>query len=216
MYRHARRTFEPEQIILVANQDTRERERFNFFNDENREMLEDESAPNLKELLIPADFTLIHEDSIKPYLDPNKTTAFLVPSFSNETFINNFLRMLNIAKDAQPVRVYGLPQWKDFERIEFDYFENLDVHITNISNFDLESLSAQNFRNEFYSKYGEIPDQEAYLGYDMMVYIGRALEKYGNKFQGYADLVEAPFLQHDFDFQPNINGKLDDLSLIHI
>lgn len=212
MYRHARRTFSPEQIVLVANQDTKERNRFRYFNEENQKMLGDEFTPKLKELLIPADFTQIHEDSIKPYLDPFKTTAFLVPSFSNETFVNNFLRMLNIAKDAQPVRVYGLPQWMDYERIEFDYFENLDVHITNVASYDLDSYNVKTFRNNFYSKYGDIPSEEAFLGYDLMVYAGRALEKFGTKFQGYSDLVEAPYLQHRFDFQPNINGKLDDAS----
>ena len=212
MYRHARRTFSPEQIVLVANKDSKERNRFRYFNEENRKMLGDEYAPNLQELLIPVDFTEIHEDSIKPYLDPFKTTAFLVPSFSNETFVNNFLRMLNIAKDAQPVRVYGLPQWMGYERIEFDYFENLDVHVTDVATLDFESFSVKTFKNNFYSKYGDIPSQEAYLGYDLMVYVGEALEKYGNKFQGYADLVEAPYLQHRFDFQPNINGKLDDAS----
>ncbi len=212
MLRHARRTFRPEQIVLVATKNTVETKRFKYFNEENRKLENDEEAPDLKTLLIPADFTKVHEDSIKPYLDPFKTTAFLVPSFSNETFVNNFLRMLNIAKDAQPVRVYGLPQWMDFERIEFDYFENLDVHVTSSSNFDFDSNQAKEFKKKYYSNFGEIPEQPAFLGYDLMMYVGQALNKYGDKFQGYAEVVNAPNLQHRFDFQPIINGKLDDAS----
>jgi len=212
MLRHARKTFKPEQIVLVATKNSVETNRFKYFNEENRKIENDEDTPDLKTLLIPEDFTQIHEDSIKPYLDAFNTTAFLVPSFSKETFVNNFLRMLNIAKEAQPVRVYGLPQWMNFERIEFDYFENLDVHITNASNHDFEGFKAQEFKNKYYSNFGEIPEQPAFLGYDLMMYIGQALNNYGDKFQGYAEAVNSPFIQHQFDFQPIINGKLDDAS----
>lgn len=200
--RHARKQFQPDQIVLVAKDNKTEPRRFEYFNKENQVISDSDTIPNLRELRIPTDLAEFHEDSIRPYLDGFKTTVFLVPSFSDETFVTNFLRMLNIAKDAQPVRVYGLPQWMEYQKIEYDYFENLDVHLSKTSNIEKSSSAVRKFKADFYNNFGEVPTEEAYLGYDAMLYAGRMLSKYGTKFQTKTEESNYQLLRRSFDFQP--------------
>lgn len=209
MLRHALRTFKPENIVLVSLDNDVEPKRFEYFQKENRVIADDEFATPLKELKIPSNFNDFTEEELIPFMSSFKTTAFLIPSFSNETFVNNFLRLLIIAKEARPVRVYGLPQWMNFKKPDYNHFENLDVHLTSGNNHDFDSAKAASFKSAFYNRYGSIATEEAYLGHDVTLFAGRMLNKYGTKFQGKMEEEYNSYIQHRFNFQPKLRPQQD-------
>ena len=46
-----------------------------------------------------------------PFLELRDTSVFILPSWSNETFIYSFLRKLDVSRDASSyIVVYGMPQ----------------------------------------------------------------------------------------------------------
>ena len=209
MLRHALKTFKPENIVLVSLDNDVEPKRFEYYQKENRVIADDEYATPLKELKIPADFNEFTEEELIPFMSSFKTTAFLIPSFSNETFVNNFLRLLIIAKEARPVRVYGLPQWMNFKKADYNHFENLDVHVTSGNNHDFDSANAKNFKSSFYNRYGSLATEEAFLGHDVMLMAGQMLSKHGNKFQTQIEEEATTYIQHDFDFRPKLRPQPD-------
>ena len=62
--------------------------------------------------------------------------------------------------------------------------------------------AVKSFQRDFYDQYGIIPSDEAFLGYDIMKYLGMMLAKHGTEFVNQLDIETVmPFLHTKFDFQ---------------
>jgi hypothetical protein len=59
----------------------------------------------------------------------------------------------------------------------------------------------QQFKRDFYDQYGVIAPFEAYLGYDIMLFAGRMMKKYGNKFQYHLEKENPQYLHTQFEFE---------------
>ena len=55
------------------------------------------------------------------------------------------------------------------------------------------------FRSRFFDRFGAPPTDEAYIGYDIMLYMGRMIKKHGTKFQYALDRESARYLHTRFD-----------------
>ena len=142
-----------------------------------------------------------------PFISLQDTAVFIVPSWSNETFIYSFLQKLDLARgggvegeEDVHVVVYGMPQWMDFERVDFSYYEKLNVHVSSSIYLDPLAPEVQLFKRRFYERFGTIPQPEAFQGYDVMLYFGRMIHKYGTKFQYSLDREMKQTLHTRFEF----------------
>ena len=63
------------------------------------------------------------------------------------------MRQVEIAKVKNDVVMYGMPRWMEFERISFDYFENLQLHVSTANFIDKEDIKTKEFITKFYEKY---------------------------------------------------------------
>ena len=97
-----------------------------------------------------------------------------------------------------------MPQWRDFERIDFDYYDKLNVHISVSSYLDPLSPEIRLFKQNFYDRFGAIPKEEAFLGYDLTLYCGRMLKKHGTKFQYFLNEEPTKALHTRFQIEPVI------------
>ncbi|MCC7466144.1 MAG: hypothetical protein IT261_07745 [Saprospiraceae bacterium] len=93
-----------------------------------------------------------------------------------------FLRKLKEVKGNNRVEVYGMPQWKNFEAIEPEYLSQLNVHITSASWLNYQQPEIRAFQEKFYESTGTIPDDDAFSGYDVTLFTGRMLARYGLSF----------------------------------
>lgn len=93
-----------------------------------------------------------------------------------------FLRKLHTTRGNTRVEVYGMPQWRNFENIEPEYFAEMNVHVTSASYIDRSSNEAREFRQAFYDANGTVPNDDAYNGYDVTMFAGKMLKKYGLSF----------------------------------
>jgi hypothetical protein len=144
---------------------------------------------------------------LQSYVNPGRTTVFLVPSYKSETFVYALLRKLAIGRKAgDRIVVYGLPTWQNFGRIDFDYYENLNVHVSSGSFVDSYNPEVRLFKKKYFERYKIAPEDEAVLGYDVTMFTGRMLQKYGTKFPLSLDKEEAKYLQSTMLFEPVIEN----------
>ena len=202
--KHVKSRYETSQVVLVCRNKNAEVNRLKYFQNANKEIAGDDNTPRFRELIVVDQSADYNEMDVTPYiLGGDSTTVFIVPSWSNESFIYSFLRKVNIAKQDQNVVVYGMPQWMKYQRISYDYYERLNLHVSSVSYIDGQNTAVQQFRQEFYSRYGAAPDDNAFVGYDVTRYIGKMISEYGTDFQTRLDVRPEQLLYNQFTFSPN-------------
>ena len=198
--RHVRDRYRTDQVILVSRDNPSETARFKYFHDENFVYSLGDTT-RFREYIISENSVDLDRVNVLPLMQLQDTTVFIIPSWSEETFIISFLRKLDLAQtEDQHIIVYGMPQWMKYERVDYNHFENLHVHVSSGSYVDPFSTDAQFFRRRYFEEYGEAPKEEAYLGYDVMRYFGKMLHKYGTKFQYWIDQEQQQQLHTRFEF----------------
>ncbi len=114
-----------------------------------------------------------------------KTKVFLIPNMlsKDESFIYGAIRRLTAERGQNNVIVYGMPIVLDSEKLTFDNFHGTSTHVVTSNFVDSKDREVAQFKSKYYDTYGAIPSNEAYEGYDMMLYIGRAMMEHGSGFQ---------------------------------
>lgn len=194
---HAYRTQGADRFVLVATPEAQTR--LAYLQDEYRLLQNDPQGQPLEELIIDETTT-----DVFPYLTGRKT-VFLVPIYEDEPFVANFLRQVYQAVRSERgdnVAVYGLPQWANFERINFDYLEGTNVHISSSVYVDPLRPEVREFRRTFYDRYQALPRDEAYVGYDVTRYFLRMVAEHGTRFQYELERNPEDLLHTSFRFEP--------------
>ena len=189
------------QVVLAARSKENESSRFNFFEDANKLY----SKAKYEEWKIEDDINFNPE----PYIEANGTTVFVVPSW-NEAFVTSFLKKLNASPRRNQVVVYGMPQWTDFDKSLNTYYENLKVRVSSSTFIDNSLSDVQYFKTKFLRKFGKLPNSDAFLGYDCMLYVGKQTMQYGNKFPYFLNKEQQPVLHTKFYFNPVYRSTPDD------
>lgn len=133
----------------------------------------------------------------------------IVPSYKEEGFIYAVLRELSTLKDSEkryrnyPVRVYGLPQWMAYEKVEYKYYEDLDLHVANDYYVNSKSKKVQAFEQHYFDTYGMPPREYGYMGFDMTLFFGRLLQEFGSNFRHFLQYHKPRSYFHTkFRFEP--------------
>ncbi len=199
--RHVRQRYRPEQVVLVCRDRDQEVERLRFFQNENARLSGGVGVSRLREFVVPDNANINNADLLS-LIRFSDTTVFVMPTWASETFVVSFLRRLDMARrNNTAIVVYGMPQWMTYETVDFEYYERLNVHVSSSSFIDPFTPDVQFFRRRFFDRYGAIPKEEAYLGYDVMRYCGRMLKKYGTKFQYTLEQESSQMLHTRFEFE---------------
>ncbi len=201
MTKHIRKSYQPENVVLVALNLPEEKARFKYFQDANTLVEKGKTGKKFNELLVPETGANFHTIDVTKFMKPNATTVFVVPSWSNQTFIYSLLRQL-LAKQAEgeDIVVYGMSMWLDFAQIDFEYYEKLHLHVSSASYVDDNDERVKQFKKKFFDSYGTVPNEEAFLGYDVMLYFGKMLAKYGKTFTSKLDSSPFDVLHGRFEF----------------
>jgi len=219
---HVKSSYSPEQIVLVGRETRREQGIMNLYQQAHFKLAGSSSVPPLKVLSISDQTASLENTEIKEYFLKDKKTVFIIAS-SNESFAYSLLRKIDIAKknrdeenenialEDNELVVYGQPRWKDFTKISYDYYEKLNLHISSESFLDPASYEVKSFKQNFYNNYGTVPTEQAYKGYDTVLYFGRMLQQYGPSFynrldQNYKDMLHTRFSINRVVTKPRTTG----------
>lgn len=143
------------------------------------------------ELIVADATTNFDKTSFSPFFKPGKTAVFIMPSWASQDFVMAFFRKLKAVKGNNRVEVYGMPQWESYESIEPEYLTLLNVHISSESYIDYSAPEVKAFQQAFYEATGMIPDDDGFNGYDVTMFTGKMLSKYGLSFPEH--LTQMPF-----------------------
>ncbi|MEQ1746424.1 MAG: ABC transporter substrate-binding protein, partial [Saprospiraceae bacterium] len=199
--RHILQRHRSDAVVLVCKQ--KEADRLPF--------LQQANAPTNKpfaELLLPDAAANFDNVDLRTYLKPGRTTVFVLPTWASQDFVMAFFRKLSAVKGNNAVAVYGMPQWKNFENIEPEYFAALNVHITAASFVQRDTEAARAFRQAFYTAYATVPDDNAYNGYDIVLLTGYLLRRFGLSFpQRLPDEPSFDGLRGKYHFERAYSGE---------
>jgi len=133
----------------------------------------------------------------------NKVKAVIIPNYSytDEDFIYSCLRRLSAEKSGRNISVYGMPILYDSDKVDFDFYNALKMKVVMSDFVDLDQGKIREFRRAYLDMYGEIPSEDAVKGYDLMLYLGRHIWKYGRNFQYYLENEATSYLQSVYDIR---------------
>ncbi len=194
---HAFRSQGADRIVLVAP--AGQRSRLAYFQDEYRLLTGDDQAAPLEELIISGEVP-----DLEQYLQ-GRRTVFMVPVYEDETFVSNFLRQAHLnttSERGDNIAIYGLPQWAAFERLNADFIEGTNVHISSSVFVDRLNPEVRDFRRKFFARFATLPRDEAFIGYDVTKYFLDMAARYGTRFQFELENHPEDVMHTSFRFAP--------------
>ena len=203
---HIRKDTRPDAVTLVCKQ--KEADRLPYFQDANAAI---GGSSRFAELIVPDETTNFNGFDLRKYLRAGRTTVFVLPSWASQDFVMAFLRKLKDVKGSNRIEVYGMPQWRNYEAIDPEYLSSLNVHISSAAWLDYTVQELKDFQQKFYDATGTIPDDDGFNGYDVTIFTGRMLSRYGLSFPERLDDGTAPTLRGKFSFSKIFaSGAVDD------
>lgn len=145
-------------------------------------------------------------DTISTSIDKSKTNVFLIPS-SDEAFVSPIISKLNEAGQDNVIAV-GLPTWETFESIDFSSYKNVKTIYFTSTYVDDYNLGVKSFQKCFFSNYNTLPFFNAYLGFDMALYL--------LNFQFKSDAGIKSILNYDFKQPYNTGYENQHISVVAI
>ena len=180
--RHALSKYDLSQIVVVARNRPEELKLLSYFQEGLKEMVGNDTT-RFQEFIIRDETADYRNVDVLPYVLADRPTVFIMASYSDESFVYSMLRKLKIASlNFSEVTAYGFPQWMGFDRIDFDLYEDLNVHVSSAFYLDDFDAEIKDFKQKFFDSYGTPPEEEAYIGYESTLYFGKLLQQYGNQF----------------------------------
>lgn len=203
---HIRTNHPDANVTLVSRDLSAEMNRFSYFQEANRMIEGSNQVSPFSEFVISSGT----EEDMYPNLDfsskikPGEKNIIVIPSWSSESFIYAVLGNLSNLTRSNEIIVYGMPQWADFEKINYDFYEMLQVHISSSNFVDMDDLNVRAFAQNFYTAYGLPPSEDAFSGYDVTLFFGRMLNEYGKEFTGFLENEKETYFHTNFEFERNL------------
>jgi len=136
---------------------------------------------------------------------PNKKNV-VITLMTGELFITSYLSQFNNYKNKENIIIVGMPAWKNYDNIEVEYFNNLNVHLFSNSFIDYDDSKIKRFLTIYRDKYIADPDKLAFQGFDITLYFLTALKKYGMHFEDCISKLNVNPIQTNFNFK-KVNQK---------
>ena len=164
-----------KKVFVVGRNNATETNRIKLFT----------AYPGVKaeELIISDTSPDLEKTDLHKYLDDDKGTIFILPYFAktDESFVNSFMRKLHADKDTREAIVFGLPQWVGYSNLNANYMASLSLHLSISSFIDIASPDYAKFRANFLRRFHTVPDLNAFLGYDLMMWLADKLSTGGQE-----------------------------------
>jgi len=127
-----------------------------------------------------------------------ESNVFLIPS-TEKDFVTDLLTKLNATRDSTLI-VFGMPEWYDFEGLDYHYLMNLNVHLPNSGFISYQDSLSQYFIENYQNQTRNAPNERfAFAGFDISYYFLNALNTHG---EVATDMFIEPMqlLNMNFDF----------------
>ncbi len=135
----------------------------------------------------------------KSKLVKGRVNTIITPTH-DQAFATRFLTMLFPLKKDYEFKIVGLDSWSDFESIELEYLDSLNVHVVTSEYYDYSSAHFKQFEKHYHQNYSSLPDKFSLLGFDVGYYYGDLLKEFGVNFEVMFLGVQNQGLGRKFEF----------------
>lgn len=149
-------------------------------------------------------------NTLRPYFKKDQLNIVIIPNDSDEGFVYNSLREIQKLVDiVEPrkgyqIAIVGMDIWKYYERINFQYFEAMNLHLSSEYFYDENSKRSQVFKENYKAIYGISAREFSFIGFDVMLYFGQMLQKYGTHFAAHLWKEQTQLNHTKFEIEPNL------------
>jgi ABC-type branched-subunit amino acid transport system substrate-binding protein len=133
------------------------------------------------------------------FIQPSKKNIVVVPS-ADKAFVTDFITKLNTLREKNPIVLFGLECWTDFDNLDLDYLSNMSLHFPSTAFVDYGNEQVLKFIHAYAGRYTSDPGTFAFEGYDVAFYYLKMLRAYGSNFQNKLASNKQAGLQTGFDF----------------
>ncbi len=197
-------SFKTQNVILVNNSNPKEVSFYNAFKVA-------ANADLLKAGLPVSDSVRIGFGigNTQSMLSTTKVNVIVLPS-NNQSYVTEFISTLNTFKDKYKIVLFGLQNWINYDNLDFEYLNNLSLHIPSNTFIDYKNVQTQNFVKNYRLKYKTEPDVYVFQGFDVTYSFVSLLQKEGtgflknlssNKFHGIGSNFEFSQFPADSGFE---------------
>ncbi|MCH2022967.1 MAG: ABC transporter substrate-binding protein [Saprospiraceae bacterium] len=176
-----------------------------------------DTIAQIPELIMPT--TTIDIDTLKPFLNEEELNIIVVPSYRNEGFIYNSMREIQKLvdkvepKNGYQIVVIGMDKWRYYTRVNFEYFESLNLHFSSSYYTNKETSGVRKFNNDYKAVYGIGSREFSFVGFDLMLFFGRMMHKYGVNFPAHLSKESAQYRHTIFQVQPTYDTIMPPIQL---
>lgn len=112
---------------------------------------------------------------------PNKPNILIITSYE-EPFVQSTLRTLYDKTAKNNIIVYGMPTWLSGDILRLDYLSNYHARISDAFWADSSKAKTRDFIEHYTTSFSAEPGKYAYLGYDVLNFLTRAVKANGKDF----------------------------------
>ena len=127
-------------------------------------------------------------DKIRKLLDPDKRNVLVTP-MGGEALISDYIRQLNQMRDTFDIKVFGVPQWRDYRSLDYRYLQNLKVHLFTSDFIDHDKTYNTDFIRRYRKENLVEPDRVAFRAVHTGMFFFSALMQYGSDFHKCMGLI---------------------------
>ncbi len=190
-------SFPNANILLVHNNKDIEKKHAEIFKTAINEAYKEKhtSEGSVKEII----YSQVGFAGLQSKLSLNRDNI-LITLIESELFVTSYISKLNSIKD-QKITLIAPLQWKNFDKIETEYFLKLNTHFFEPNFVDYEEADTKAFILKFRERYKAEPNEMAFTGHDVALYFLTALMNYGEDFPDQLSKVNVHTLQTRYVFK---------------
>lgn len=183
---HVDRNFDADQVFLLGRDNSKDKNLQKYIQRYHRSS---SKKKKYNEFLVEMDSLMLGETAYDSLFFMDRATVFIVPNYSSkdEDYVYNAVRRISTERGLNKVFIYGMPILLNSDRITFDYYRNLNIRTCRSKFVAPGDQNVEDFKTRYFHQFSDLPTKDAYEGYDMMMFVGKHLEKYGKNFQQHID-----------------------------
>lgn len=170
-------SFKTENIVVVKQTTNSYNHLVDIFLKYYKNKLLEINDTNLYKSVKTVEMSVFNLDAIKFKLSTEKKNLIFVPT-DDQAFVTEFFTKMDAAafdRKDEPIydiTVVGLEGWEKYENIDYEYLQNLKLHLPSNQYVNYKDSSVIGFMQSYYDRFKTYPSDYAFLGYDLaMAYL---------------------------------------------
>lgn len=137
---------------------------------------------------------------VEAVLESSKKNVVIIPS-EDQAFVNDIVTRLYQQAKKYDIDLQGLAVWETYKNIELDYLFDMHFSFATSNNRNYSDTLVRRFVLDYRSHFHTEPARLSFLGYDVILYLGQAMQRYGSQFMSCCNRFEWDGLQTRFSMQ---------------